>query len=209
MIFLFETVNRSPSASSIFRHQTPPRELQQQHQVLNNSNGNGRNGAATIDNEFVVHRSKGITTLFNMQEQLIPAKLRQPKEKTIHDSKADERGEHHTILENYSRFCSNFSHGFSFSHVFTFFIFFINPSSFRTPSQVMFPPVVQVIEKISEDRALPVCFILIASYHLGIFCFCFEDFQQIYRCCILSYQIALINSIFFTFRSSLSKKFFQ
>lgn len=83
--FIISTVNRSPSASTIYRHHTPPKELPQYTQ---HSNGNG-NG----DSDFVVHRSKGITTLFNMQDPLVPAKLRQAKEKTNNDSKADERGE--------------------------------------------------------------------------------------------------------------------
>lgn len=54
---------------------------------MHNNNGN-----SSVDNDFVVHKSKGITTLFNM-DPLIPAKLRQAKEKTNNDSKADERGE--------------------------------------------------------------------------------------------------------------------
>lgn len=69
----------------MYRHHTPPKELPQYTQH-NNGNGNG-------DSDFVVHRSKGITTLFNMQDPLVPAKLRQAKEKTNNDSKADERGE--------------------------------------------------------------------------------------------------------------------
>lgn len=87
--FIISTVNRSPSASTVYRHHTPPKELPQYTQQHNNGNGNGN-----PDSDFVVHRSKGITTLFNMQEQLVPAKLRQAKEKQNNDSKADERGEH-------------------------------------------------------------------------------------------------------------------
>lgn len=79
-------VNRSPSGSNIYRH-TPPKELPQQQQFMHTKNGN-----SASDKDFVVHKSKGITTMFNM-DPLIPAKLRQAKEKTNNDSKADERGE--------------------------------------------------------------------------------------------------------------------
>lgn len=45
---------------------------------------------------FVVHRSRGVTTLSSIhnqvQEPLVPARLRQAKEKTNIESKADERG---------------------------------------------------------------------------------------------------------------------
>lgn len=41
---------------------------------------------------FVVHRTKGITTLSSMHEPLVPARLRQAKEKSNTDTKADERG---------------------------------------------------------------------------------------------------------------------
>jgi calmodulin-regulated spectrin-associated protein len=82
--FIVSTVNRSPSATNIYRHHTPPKELPP---YTPHNNGNG-----TPDRDFVVHKSKGITTLFNMQEALMPAKLRQAKEKTNNDSKADERG---------------------------------------------------------------------------------------------------------------------
>lgn len=103
---LHSTVNRSPSASTAFRHHTPPKELPHHHQQQlqqqmfshNNGNGNNNNGSMAPDNDFVVHKSKGITTLFNMQEALIPAKLRQAKEKQNNDSKADERGERETQL---------------------------------------------------------------------------------------------------------------
>ncbi|KFB37761.1 hypothetical protein ZHAS_00005076 [Anopheles sinensis] len=42
---------------------------------------------------FVVHRSKGVPTLSSMQEPLVPARIRQAKEKTNNDSKAEERGD--------------------------------------------------------------------------------------------------------------------
>jgi hypothetical protein len=41
---------------------------------------------------FVVHKSKGVPTLSSMQEPLVPARLRQSKEKSNNDSKAEERG---------------------------------------------------------------------------------------------------------------------
>lgn len=91
-------MNRSPSASNIYRHHTPPKESPQSH-----SNGGGALGD---NSDFVVHRSKGITTLFNMQDPLIPAKLRQAKEKTNTDSKSDERGEHFLISKNSESSCA-------------------------------------------------------------------------------------------------------
>jgi hypothetical protein len=96
--FIISTVNRSPSASTIYRHHTPPKELPQftQH---NNGNGNGN-----PESDFVVHRSKGITTLFNMGDPLIPAKLRQAKEKTNNDSKSEERGKHRVALVAFKSF---------------------------------------------------------------------------------------------------------
>jgi calmodulin-regulated spectrin-associated protein len=84
---LFPLVNRSPSASNIYRHYTPPKEVAQPNYLQNKNGG-------TVDSDFVVHKSKGITTLFNMQDPLLPAKLRQAKEKTNNDSKADERGKY-------------------------------------------------------------------------------------------------------------------
>jgi hypothetical protein len=57
-------------------------------EVLYSTNGKNEN-----DSEFVVHRSKGVPTLSSMHDPLIPAKLRQAKEKSNNDSKADERGE--------------------------------------------------------------------------------------------------------------------
>lgn len=41
---------------------------------------------------FVVHRGRMIPTLASMQEPLVPARLRQAKEKSNNDSKAEERG---------------------------------------------------------------------------------------------------------------------
>lgn len=79
-------MNRSPSGSSIYRNHTTPRDSPQQSFSFNN------NGNSAADSEFVIHKSKGITTLFNIQDPLVPAKLRQAKEKSNNDSKADERG---------------------------------------------------------------------------------------------------------------------
>jgi hypothetical protein len=98
------SVLRSPSSNNVYRHHTPPKETPPPQSPFyisnsnvhsnntNNNNNNNGNGSAEVDSEFVVHRSKGITTLFNMQDPLIPAKLRQSKEKSNNDSKADERG---------------------------------------------------------------------------------------------------------------------
>lgn len=89
------SVLRSPSSNNIHRHHTPPKEPPQSPFYINNNNNNNsntNNGSAEVDSDFVVHRSKGITTLFNMQDPLIPAKLRQSKEKSNNDTKADERG---------------------------------------------------------------------------------------------------------------------
>lgn len=40
-----------------------------------------------------MHKSKGVPTLSSMQEPLVPARIRQAKEKTNNDSKAEERGD--------------------------------------------------------------------------------------------------------------------
>lgn len=80
-------VTRSPSATTIYRHHTPPKDVQQQPQISTQQNLFGE------DSGFVVHKSKGITTLSSMQDPLIPARIRQAKEKTNNDSKAEERGE--------------------------------------------------------------------------------------------------------------------
>jgi hypothetical protein len=87
------TVIRSPSATNAYRHFTPPKELpspqyqqQQQQNFMQIHSSNGNNGNGNVDNEFVVHRSKGITTLFN--------NMRQVKEKSSNnDSRTEERGE--------------------------------------------------------------------------------------------------------------------
>jgi calmodulin-regulated spectrin-associated protein len=88
---------RSPSSNNIYRHHTPPKEPAAPQSPFFISNNNS-NGGGTEDSEFVVHRSKGITTLFNMQDPLIPAKLRQSKEKSNNDTKADERGKSETSV---------------------------------------------------------------------------------------------------------------
>lgn len=50
---------------------------------------------------FVVHRGRTIPTLASMQEPLVPARLRQAKEKTNTDSKAEERGKQAELLQFY------------------------------------------------------------------------------------------------------------
>lgn len=87
---------KSPSSNNIYRHHTPPKEPapQSPFYISNNNINNSNGGSAEVDSDFVVHRSKGITTLFNMQDPLIPAKLRQSKEKSNNDTKADERGKY-------------------------------------------------------------------------------------------------------------------
>lgn len=140
-----------------------------------------------MDNDFVVHRSKGITTLFNMQDQLIPAKLRQAKEKTNNDSKADERGEQETpliklihilllIFHTILCFCMFFSPLFRSRR---------HPSSYRTQSQATFPQAVRAIGKINEDRALPVGFLLIARANnlISLSHFYHENFLHTHRSC--------------------------
>lgn len=73
---VFFAVVRSPSGTQLKRP-TPPREAPDQ----------------SVDDGFVVHRSKGVPTLSSMNEPLIPARIRQAKEKSNNDSKADERGD--------------------------------------------------------------------------------------------------------------------
>lgn len=46
----------------------------------------------------MVHRSKGVPTLSSMNEPLIPARIRQAKEKSNNDSKADERGKNNFLV---------------------------------------------------------------------------------------------------------------
>lgn len=49
--------------------------------------------------DFVVHRGRTIPTLATaMQDQLMTARLRQAKEKSNTDSKAEERGKRHALL---------------------------------------------------------------------------------------------------------------
>jgi calmodulin-regulated spectrin-associated protein len=85
------SVVRSPSSNNIYRHHTPPKEVFY-NANNHNTSSNNNNGNMEADSEFVVHRSKGIPTLSNMHDPLIPAKLRQAKEKSNTDTKADERG---------------------------------------------------------------------------------------------------------------------
>ena len=51
---------------------------------------------SSSDDQFVVHRGRGIPTLSSVvqaEEPLVPARLRPTKEKQNQDSKAEERGE--------------------------------------------------------------------------------------------------------------------
>ncbi|XP_041450301.1 patronin isoform X28 [Drosophila obscura] len=126
----FQVPHSNSFSGGLNRRSTPPNEYQQQQQqtvVQTNSNHfDGNQGEA-----FVVHKSRGITTLSSMhsqqqqqqqqqqhhhhqqqihqqqqsqlqlqlqqqqqqQEPLVPARLRQAKEKTNVESKADERGD--------------------------------------------------------------------------------------------------------------------
>ncbi|XP_049545544.1 patronin isoform X20 [Anopheles darlingi] len=102
-------VNRSPSASTLRKHissrETPeqhqPHQLyqQQQQQQLPQHHHQYQQQQqsspyqADPDEGFVVHRSKGVPTLSSMHEPLVPARIRQAKEKTNNDSKAEERGD--------------------------------------------------------------------------------------------------------------------
>ncbi|KAL7016590.1 hypothetical protein ACKWTF_010065 [Chironomus riparius] len=88
------TVVRSPSSNNVYRHHTPPKEVfYGTSNNSNNTNSSSNNGNMEADSEFVVHRSKGVPTLSTMHDPLIPAKLRQSKEKSNNDTKADERGD--------------------------------------------------------------------------------------------------------------------
>ncbi|XP_058055049.1 patronin [Anopheles bellator] len=93
-------VNRSPSASTLRKHiasrETPeqhqPHQLYQQQQPQPQPQHQSPY-QADPDEGFVVHRSKGVPTLSSMHEPLVPARIRQAKEKTNNDSKAEERGD--------------------------------------------------------------------------------------------------------------------
>ncbi|XP_061511279.1 patronin isoform X26 [Anopheles gambiae] len=87
-------VNRSPSASTLRKHMSsreiPEQPQHQPHQLYQQQQSPYQQ--ADPDEGFVVHRSKGVPTLSSMQEPLVPARIRQAKEKTNNDSKAEERG---------------------------------------------------------------------------------------------------------------------
>ncbi|XP_041784862.1 patronin isoform X15 [Anopheles merus] len=88
-------VNRSPSASTLRKHMSsreiPEQPQHQPHQLYQQQQSPYQQ--ADPDEGFVVHRSKGVPTLSSMQEPLVPARIRQAKEKTNNDSKAEERGD--------------------------------------------------------------------------------------------------------------------
>ncbi|XP_055386908.1 patronin isoform X28 [Condylostylus longicornis] len=81
-------VIRSTSAVSM-RRITPPKD----YQHCSETNNYPTPTTTPVDEGFVVHRSKGIPTLSSVQEPLVPARLRQAKEKNNMESKADERGD--------------------------------------------------------------------------------------------------------------------
>uniref|UniRef100_A0A182YJE2 Uncharacterized protein n=1 Tax=Anopheles stephensi TaxID=30069 RepID=A0A182YJE2_ANOST len=86
-------VNRSPSASTLRKH-ISTREIPEQHQPHQlYQQQQSPYQQPDPDEGFVVHRSKGVPTLSSMQEPLVPARIRQAKEKTNNDSKAEERGD--------------------------------------------------------------------------------------------------------------------
>ncbi|XP_055529667.1 patronin isoform X5 [Wyeomyia smithii] len=89
-------VVRSPSASTLRKHVSARDMQDQQPQYTQHSQQQQQQQQHQYqehDEGFVVHRSKGVPTLSSMQEPLVPARIRQAKEKTNNDSKADERGD--------------------------------------------------------------------------------------------------------------------
>ncbi|XP_021710415.1 patronin isoform X20 [Aedes aegypti] len=87
-------VTRSPSASTLRKHvSTRDMHDQQQPQYSQHPQQSHQPYHQDQDEGFVVHRSKGVPTLSSMQEPLVPARIRQAKEKTNNDSKAEERGD--------------------------------------------------------------------------------------------------------------------
>ncbi|XP_055623002.1 patronin isoform X6 [Toxorhynchites rutilus septentrionalis] len=90
-------VTRSPSASTLRKHVStrdmhePPPQYQQH--TPQHPQQQQQPQYQDPDDGFVVHRSKGVPTLSSMQEPLVPARIRQAKEKTNNDSKAEERGD--------------------------------------------------------------------------------------------------------------------
>ena len=103
-IILQTIVNRSPSATVIYRHHTPPKEPQQPQYHGNNGGPAGGND----ESGFVVHRSKGITTLSTMHDPLVPARTRQAKEKNNNDSKQEERGRTFVSIISFLNFSFSF-----------------------------------------------------------------------------------------------------
>ncbi|XP_058464471.1 patronin isoform X5 [Malaya genurostris] len=80
-------VTRSPSANTLRKH-VSARDIQEQQAQYSQ-----QQPYQDQDEGFVVHRSKGVPTLSSMHEPLVPARIRQAKEKTNNDSKAEERGD--------------------------------------------------------------------------------------------------------------------
>ncbi|XP_037895553.1 patronin isoform X20 [Glossina fuscipes] len=93
-----------PVPQTIQQQQQPPPQPQISSQQLQQSDYHINVENTHYDNEaFIVHKSRGITTLSSMhmqqqqqqqqQDPLMPARLRQAKEKNNHETKADERGD--------------------------------------------------------------------------------------------------------------------
>ncbi|XP_058982274.1 patronin isoform X15 [Musca domestica] len=88
-----------PAAS--FHHQQQQQQLQQTQQSQIHHDPHHHNMAENTPEAFVVHKSRGVTTLSTMhmqqqqqqQDPLMPARLRQAKEKSNTETKADERGD--------------------------------------------------------------------------------------------------------------------
>ncbi|XP_058840050.1 patronin-like [Topomyia yanbarensis] len=88
-------VTRSPSASTLRKH-VSARDIPDQQPQYSQHSPQQQQPYQNQDEGFVVHRSKGVPTLSSMQEPLVPARIRQAKEKTNNDSKAEERGKFKT-----------------------------------------------------------------------------------------------------------------
>uniref|UniRef100_A0A1A9WN88 CKK domain-containing protein n=1 Tax=Glossina brevipalpis TaxID=37001 RepID=A0A1A9WN88_9MUSC len=96
------------NSSSGFIHKPLPQTIQQQQPQISSQQQQQSDYHINIENThydneaFIVHKSRGITTLSSMhmqhqqqqqQDPLMAARLRQAKEKNNHETKADERGD--------------------------------------------------------------------------------------------------------------------
>ncbi|EAT37503.1 AAEL010510-PA [Aedes aegypti] len=80
------TVTRSPSASTLRKH-VSTRDMHDQQQPQYSQHPQQSHQPYHQDQD------EGVPTLSSMQEPLVPARIRQAKEKTNNDSKAEERGD--------------------------------------------------------------------------------------------------------------------